>query len=159
MKSHRSLLLLLLAAITLYGCVIPIPTPENKVLAGTPVTEEQLAFMKSGVTMKESVLARLGEPQIIWDDAHIFVYEWEVRHGILLWAVGAGYSGGFGAADLRTRYVLIIQFDDTGRLQRFERAVRPPLKSYGDFLREWASQPRSDTLDGRRSGGYGSEGE
>ncbi|MDP3420531.1 MAG: hypothetical protein Q8R61_08150 [Thiobacillus sp.] len=143
MKSHRSLLLLLLAAITLYlyGCVIPIPTPENKVLAGTPVTEEQLAFIQLGETTKENVLARLGEPQIVWEDAHIFVYEWEVRHGVLLWAVGAGYSGAFGAIDLRERYVLIIQFDDTDRLQRFERAIRPPLKSYGDFLREWVSKP------------------
>jgi outer membrane protein assembly factor BamE (lipoprotein component of BamABCDE complex) len=148
MKSHSSLLLLLFAAITLYGCVLPIPS--HKVLAGTPVTEEQLAFIQLGETTKENVLARLGEPQIIWEDAHIFVYEWEVRHGILLWAVGAGYSGGFGATDLRTRYVLIIQFDGTGRLQRFERAVRPPLKSYGDFLREWVSQPRSNTLDGRQ---------
>lgn len=159
MKSHRSSLLFLLAAITLYGCVIPIPTSDNKVLAGTPVTEDQLAFIQLGKTTKVSVLAQLGEPQIIWEDANIFVYEWAVRHGVLLWAVGAGYSGAFGATDLRERHVLIIQFSDTGRLQRFERAVRPPLKSYGDFLREWVSQPRSNTLDGRQSGGHGSEGE
>ena len=147
MQTHRALLVFLLTTM-LSGCVVPIPTPENKVLAGTRVAEEQLTFIELQETTKDTVLSRLGEPKIIWEDARIFVYEWEERRGVLIWALGGGYSSAFGAADIPARYVLIIQFGDTGRVQRFERTTRPALKSYGDFLREWANQPRSIPLEG-----------
>ena len=149
MQIYRTLLLLPLITITLFGCVIPIPNPAGNVIAGKPVTAEQLAFIELEKTTKEVVLKRLGEPQIIWEDARIFVYEWNVSHGVLIWAVGAGYSGGFGAVDITARQVLIVQFGDTGRVHRFERSTRPALKSYGDFLREWASQPRLIPLEER----------
>jgi len=51
--------------------------------------------------------------------------------------VGAGYSGAAGISDIPKRYILLIKFDDQDRVQRFERAVRPSYKSYGDFLKEW----------------------
>jgi len=124
--------------VSLNGCVVlPIPTGERKVLAGKPVTQEQLAFLTPKVTSKMEVVDRLGSPDVIWEEGRIFAYNWEMRQGVLLWAVGAGYSAVGGIADIPKRYVLLIQFDDQDRLRRFERAVRPAFKSYGDFLKEW----------------------
>jgi hypothetical protein len=49
--------------------------------------------------------------------------------------------------------MLFIQFDDQDRVQRFERAVRPSNKPYGDFLKEWiggADKKSSERLDQRQ---------
>lgn len=130
--------LLFCALISQTGCIVlPIPTQERKVLAGTPVTEEQLAFLVHNVTTKSEVMVHLGSPDVIWEDARLFAYNWVVRQGILVWAVGGGYSGAAGISDIPKPYILLIQFDDQDRVQRFERAVRPSNKSYGDFLKEW----------------------
>jgi len=132
------------------GCILlPIPTQEHKVLSGTPVTEEQLAFLVRNVTTKTEVTVRLGSPDVIWEDAHLFTYNWVVRQGILVWAVGAGYSGAAGISDIPKHYMLLIQFDDQDRVQRFESAVRPSYKSYGDFLKEWIDD--SDKKSSERS--------
>jgi hypothetical protein len=131
--------LLFCALISQTGCILlPIPTQERKVLAGNPVTEEQLVFLAPDVTTKSEVITRLGSPDVIWEEARLFVYNWEMRQAILIWAVGGGYSGAAGAWDVPKYYMLLIQFDDQDRVERFERAVRPPYKSYGDFLKEWS---------------------
>lgn len=130
--------LLFCALISQTGCILlPIPTQETKVLAGTPVTEEQLAFLALNGTTKNEVTACLGSPDVIWEEARLFAYNWVVRQGILIWAVGAHYSGAAGISDIPKRYMLLIQFDDQDRVQRFERAVWPSYTSYGDFLKEW----------------------
>ncbi|MCD6681658.1 MAG: hypothetical protein LT102_13590 [Burkholderiaceae bacterium] len=121
------------------GCMLPIPTQERKVLAGKPVSEEQLAFLTPGVTTQREVVDRLGQPDAIWEEARLYAYDWVMRQGILLWAIGGGYSGAAGMADLPRNYLLLIQFDDDDRVQRFERAVRSPLESYGQFLEKWVA--------------------
>lgn len=126
------------ALVSQTGCILlPLPTQERKVLAGNPVTEEQLVFLVPNVTSKSEVMTRLGSPDVIWEEARLFVYNWEMRQGILIWAVGAYYSGSAGISDIPKHYLLLIQFDDQDRVRRFERVVRPPYKSYGDFLKEW----------------------
>lgn len=134
-------LLLFCALIAQAGCILlPIPTKESKLLAGKPVTEEQLAFIAPDITSKSEVVARLGNPDVIWEEARLFAYNWEMRQGVLVWAVGAYYSGAAGVTDIPKHYILLIQFDDQDRVQRFERAVRPPHKSYGNFLKEWVGK-------------------
>jgi outer membrane protein assembly factor BamE (lipoprotein component of BamABCDE complex) len=129
----------------LVGCVaIPIPT-EDAVTAGRPVSEEQLTFIKVGSTTNDEVLDQLGQPQIVWEPARVFVYEWDIRDGVLIWAIGGGYSGAAGITDIRERHVFLIKFDDSGHVYRFEIAERPIFQSYGDFLREWAAEPVNKT--------------
>jgi hypothetical protein len=141
--------LLLCAMISQIGCImVPIPTQEGKVLAGKPVAEEQLLFLSPDTTTKEEVLERLGSPDVIWEEAHLFAYNWVMRQGILFWAVGAGNSGAAGAWDIPKRYMLLIQFDDQDRVRRFDRAVWPLRKSYGDFLKEWIRNPDKKPSEG-----------
>lgn len=104
---------------------------------GEQVTEEQLAFLVPDVTTKEEVIRNLGNPNVIWEDARVFAYDWVVRQGILVWAVGGGYQGYAGIEDIPKRYSFLIQFDEHDRVQSFEKVVRPSLQSYGDFLTEW----------------------
>lgn len=154
MRAWKIISLLFCAMISQNGCILlPIPTQESKVLAGTPVTEEQLAFLVLNMTTKSEVTARLGSPDVIWEEARLFAYNWDVRQGILVWAVGGGYSGAAGVYDIPKHYMLLIQFDDQDRVQRFERAVRPSNKPYGDFLKEWiggADKKSSERLNQRQ---------
>jgi outer membrane protein assembly factor BamE (lipoprotein component of BamABCDE complex) len=154
MRMCRVVPLLLCALISQSGCIVlPIPTQEKKVLEGTPVAEEQLAFLVLGVTTKNEVTARLGSPDVIWEEARLFAYNWAMRQGVLVWAVGGGYSGAAGMSDIPKRYMLLIQFDEQDRVRRFERAVRPSHKSYGDFLEEWVGN------SGKRSSGRSNPGQ
>jgi hypothetical protein len=151
MNSRVLISLLLCVWLWLDGCVmVPVPTGEDKVLAGKPVAEEQLAFLTPRVTTKQEVLGHLGNPIVIWEDAHVFVYNWKVRQGILFWAAGAYYTGGAGMTDIPKHYLLLIKFDAQDRVYRFERAVCPMHKSYSECLKEWdknaaASSPRNPT--------------
>ncbi len=135
--------ILLCALLVPAGCLLlPIPTQERKVLAGKAVSEEQLAFIVPDVTTRSEVVSRLGDPDVIWEEARLIAYNWEIRQGVLVWAIGAYYSGAAGVTDIPKHYMLLIRFDEQDRVRRFERAVRPPHKSYGDFLKEWVG--RSD---------------
>ncbi len=122
----------------LASCVmLPVPTPEDKVLAGKPVEDGQLSFIETEITTKEEVIERLGNPNVIWEDARTFIYSWDMRQGILLWAAGAHYTGGVGKKDIAKHYLLLIQFDEKGRVLRFARMERPWSQSYLGFLTEW----------------------
>ena len=123
--------------------MVPIPTPE-RVLSGTAIEPEQLAFVVTNVTTRTEIIEHLGEPNAIWVEADLFVYEWVMRRGLLLWAVGVGpagggvgAAGGAGAVPIPKTYVLLVQFDQCDRVQRCARLVRPMGTFYGDFLKQW----------------------
>jgi len=142
MNSRALILLLMWVWLLPAGCImVPVPTTENKVLAGQPVTEEQLAFLITKVTTKQEVLEHLGNPNVIWEDACIFVYNWKMRRGILFWAVGGAsqgaMSGNAGMTDIPKHYLLLIKFDEQDQVQRFERVVCPMHMSYSECLKEW----------------------
>lgn len=127
-----------LAAVFLCGCV-PIPLSEPKVLAGTEVSPGQLEFLTPGVTTMADVIARLGPPNVIWDDARVVSYDWDMRWGVLVWAVG-GYGVGYvGVSDIPTHHLLLMEFDDTWRLRRSESVIREALTSYAQCLVQWKS--------------------
>jgi outer membrane protein assembly factor BamE (lipoprotein component of BamABCDE complex) len=130
--------ILLSATLLLAGCIVlPIPTGEDKVLAGTPVAEAQLTFVEPGVTTQAEVVERLGQPALVWEDARVFVYRWDMRQGILLWAVGAHVTGAAGKTDLPSHHQLLIRFDEAGRVQRFEHRKRPSGVSVAQSIRAW----------------------
>lgn len=138
LKALPLIITLFSAMIWLNGCVLlPIPTGERKVLEGKRVTQEQMAFLTPNVTTKKEVIDRLGSPDVIWEDARVFVYQWVMRWGFLFCAVGGYTTGGAGIEDIPKKYGLLIQFDEQDRLRRFEKVVFPAFKSYGDFLKEW----------------------
>ena len=117
------------------SCImVPVPTKEDRVLAGKPVTDAQLSFLTPKVTTMEEVVERLGNPNIIWEDARVFVYKWDMRQGILFWAVM--WTPG-GMEDIPKHYLLLIRFDEQGRVLRFTRTTRPLSQPLADFLQKW----------------------
>jgi outer membrane protein assembly factor BamE (lipoprotein component of BamABCDE complex) len=138
MNSRTFVFSLLCLMLLIESCVmVPVPTKEDKVLAGNQVTDEQLSFLTAKITTKQEVIERLGNPNIIWEDVRVFVYKWDMRQGILFWAAGAHYQGAVGMNDIAKHYLLLIQFDEQGRILRFARMTRPLLEPYADFITEW----------------------
>lgn len=126
--------------ILISGCLmLPVPTAEDKILTGTPVVAQQLAFLELQRTSKAAVIEHLGNPNLIWEDARLFVYAWDMRQGILFWAVGGPYAGRAGMTDLAKHYLLLIQFDADERVMRAEKTSRPPSQSLPEFLVDWNS--------------------
>lgn len=146
MAPRPSAILLLTFTLALGGCLaLPLPLPEDKVLTGTPVTPEQLSFLAVGRTTADEVTATLGQPNVIWEDVRVFIYIWDMRQGVLFWAVG-GMAGGTttgqaGMTDIPKHYLLLIQFDEKGRVLRHERTARPLTRSLSDFLVDWLANP------------------
>ena len=142
----RCLGLVLATAGVLSGCVLPVPLREDTVLAGTPLLDQQFAFIEPAVTTDSDVIARLGSPTISWDDARVITYDWEMRRGVLLWAVGGPYVGHAGITDIPAHHLLIMEFDESWTLRRYEHATRDLMKSYPDFLVEWKASERGMTV-------------
>jgi hypothetical protein len=151
MKRRTFINFLLSAMLLLEGCVmVPVPTFNDKVLTGKPVTDEQLSFLAPNVTTMDDVIAGLGNPDIIWEDARVFVYIWDMRQGILFWATGAYYTGAAGMKDIAKHYLLLIQFDEQHKVLRYDRATRPLSQPCADFLTEWLqNSPASLPADRR----------
>jgi len=124
------------------GCIMaPVPTKEDRVLAGKPVTDAQLSFLTPKITTMGEVVERLGKPNIIWEDARVFVYHWDMRQGILFWAVM--WTPG-GMEDIPKHYLLLIRFDEQGRVLRFARTTRPLSQPLADFLQKWLQHSDGD---------------
>jgi hypothetical protein len=129
-----ALLLASLAAANLAACVIiPIPVDHTRGRVVDPKTAIEI-----GVTTREEIVSRVGEPDAVWEDERVLVYSWE--HSNLLLIVGAGGPGGavVGAGYVYRDRMLLIKFDDTDRVLRAEWVERPPGKPYGELLSEWA---------------------
>ena len=118
--------LILLACIVVAafaGCIV-IPTPEHGLLKGRgEIDESDIVFLEKGKTTREDVLLRFGEPDMVLDDQRILVYHWEVSKGIwLLVAAGPYGAGGVAGGDIPKNYLFMLEFDEEGRLKRYERS-------------------------------------
>jgi hypothetical protein len=118
--------LILLACIVLAafaGCIV-IPTPEHGLLKGRgKIDESDIAFLEEGKTTREDVLLRFGEPDVVMGDQRILVYHWEVSKGYWLLVAGGPYgAGGVAGGDIPKNYLFMLEFDEEGRLKRFERS-------------------------------------
>ena len=104
--------------IALSGCVV-IPTPEHGLLQGRgEIRATDIAFLEAAKTSREEVLLRFGEPDRILGRDRILVYHWAVSHGY--WFVGGAYTANGGP--ITKEYLLMMEFDARGILQRFELA-------------------------------------
>ncbi len=132
-----------LLVLALSSCVV-LPIPRDRI-EGHVVTADPKVVLHTGVTTRDEVIARLGEPSAIWEEKRIVAYSWDQVKWATLWLI-AGYSGMIGGVfDVPTHHMLLIQFDENNRVKRVGQADRPDSKSYGTFLTEWANEAQNGT--------------
>jgi outer membrane protein assembly factor BamE (lipoprotein component of BamABCDE complex) len=107
------------------GCVL-IPTPAYK-SDGLPtrqnVSTKDAQQIQTGVTSREEVLLRFGEPDATFGEGRRFVYLWG---DVIAWFfAGAGYSATGG--EISRGSMLEVDFDPSGIVCR--REVRTPALS------------------------------
>jgi outer membrane protein assembly factor BamE (lipoprotein component of BamABCDE complex) len=116
--------------------MVPIPTRE-KVLAGTPVNEEQISFITPGITTQQEVIERLGEPIIDFGPRRVFVYTWAIRYGVVFWALAGMERGVGGMEPLITTYLLFIAFDPDCKVLETANRLFKPFETIGGQVRDW----------------------
>ncbi len=137
----RVILAAISAASIMTACGVVVPLPR---LDSPRIADEQLVPIEMGKTTPAEVEAVLGEPDIIWETERIWVYE-EGPSGHILWVAGGGYTAGGGLIDLGED-IVIMRFDEEGRVGRLDRRTGPLLrKNYGDFLRTWLAEQGDGT--------------
>lgn len=134
-----ALALLLAAAVPLGGClVVPLPQGEGELTEGREILPEQSRAIAAGSMTRAELVAALGEPEAVWEERRILVYAWDRVHLKLLWILAGGMRAAAGIVDVPTHYLLLVAFDEDGRVRRAERCQRPITISFGTFLRGWA---------------------
>jgi len=163
LNTCRAGLLLALVSTALHGCVIlPIPTPEHDLVSGRgEVTEADTVGLEVGKTMREEVLLRFGEPSGTLQDERVFLYHWSTVRGYVIWAVGWAYAGRGDIVAVPKDYLLLLEFDESGRLRRFERTSLRLFESVTERVDQWSpagSARLADIEKAAKSGVYESRG-
>lgn len=106
-------------SLALAGCLV---LPMNRIAGDSRanVSEKTATDFVPGVTTREDVLLKLGEPDEVSPDEQRLGYRWSrIR---LFWIVVAGgpYSAGFVGGDVEHAGLLELVFDADGRLVKTE---------------------------------------
>jgi len=134
--------------VLLAGCIV-VPLPEHALLGGRgAISEQDSASLGVGETIREFVLLTFGEPDLVLNQQNIFIYHWQVSQGYFL--VG-GYGAG-AAGPIAKDYLLMLEFDQEGRLSRFERfgsvwqTAQAKINAWAGPNVEWSEKRGRDVL-------------
>lgn len=134
-----TMLLFTLVAVALQGCVVlPIPTPEQGLIAGHgEITEVDAVGLEVGKTTREEVLLRFGEPSATLQDDRVFLYHWATARGVWFMIILYAPPPPGPVAPIPKDYLLLLEFDDSGRLRRFERTSLGFFESGPEHVDKW----------------------
>jgi hypothetical protein len=108
-------------------CLIPVGHSSY----GRAFYDQDLTFIKLGVTTKSEIVERLGEG-FYSEEYNVITYNWKSTTDFI-WFVPVGYGPG-GDWTYRQNYGLYVQFDSNGHVKRFQRMQLP---DNGLTIKEW----------------------
>jgi hypothetical protein len=113
MRSGVSLLLSCCVLLPLSGCIF-LPLPEHDLWWGKGRIDDNMTeSVKEGVTTREDILLRFGEPEAVMRNGNVFIYSWGVTSGI----VGFMYSGGV----IHAHHSVAFEFSPDNRILRMQK--------------------------------------
>ena len=107
----------------------------EKPISGREVSKENLDFIQIGKTTKAEISDRLGTPTVFWEDKNIYAYNWKMLSATWIW-----FYGGFLAGNIDKDHILLIQFDRSDLVDKFELTVHSSSDSYGEHLTKWSEK-------------------
>ena len=136
-KPGRATFCAIISAFLFLTACVPVPR------LSPGITDEQLAPIEAGKTTRTEVEEILGSPSIIWETERVWVYE-QGPSGAFLWIIPAGYDAAIFLTELGED-VVIMSFDLDWKVERLDRRVGPLSRQYyGDFLRDWLAEERTE---------------
>jgi len=126
----------LLAAIVLLlqGCIV---IPLDHVQSDGFVEADATSALRAGEATRADVLLRLGEPDRRYLDDRVLGYRWTETLAVVGLLAPPGHGAGLSVSEYR---VLLIEFDDAGRLRRAEVLHAMGEKRFEERIREWLAQ-------------------
>lgn len=112
MRTYRSALAILMAALLLTAC--PVPIPPHSLGTRENVADTVPAFIKIDETTREDVFMMLGEPDGVAIDDSWVVYSNGRSKGGVAFVMAAGGSAGALLVEGSSYRRLIVRFDDKG---------------------------------------------
>lgn len=112
MRIFRSVLAIVMAALLLTAC--PVPIPPHSLGTRENVSETVPAFIREGKTTREDVFMKLGEPDGVAVDDSWVVYGYGKAQGGVAFVVAAGSGAGGVLVESSHFRRLIIRFDAEG---------------------------------------------
>jgi outer membrane protein assembly factor BamE (lipoprotein component of BamABCDE complex) len=107
------------AMLALTGC-IPVPVPVRSEKDPVPYTATDLSFIKPGVTTRDELVAALGQPMVWRRDGQLAIYGTVQRTGTQAAWILFPFPVPVGLDAHEQVYHLVIQFDASGAVARFE---------------------------------------
>ncbi len=124
------------------SCMLYVPIPWT-IKDRLP---EERTTITPGVSTKEDVHEKLGEPDILYwydkntydIDEHVYVYILTRHRGTILLYIGVSAGPGeMGVIPVETYKALIILFDDADRVKRIGIVSKHARESYHDLVMQW----------------------
>lgn len=144
------LLGLMLPALT--GCVgvIPLPTFPEKVLNGSRIEAEDIAFIRPGETTRDEIEAVLGTNHVELLSRPAVAYSWEVAGGGGVWWVA--WCTPYGSVSKSGTWLggwraCLVAYDDKGCVKAARIRALSPRYSLHHHLRSWVNAlPAEDSM-------------
>lgn len=139
--TRRCSLLPIIMALCLCGCVaFPLSSRPAPVLVGKRLEPEVLEFISVGVTTREDLIMKLGQPSIELEGFKILAYPWtELSRTWVVGAAGRG-GGGFVAIPDTNHAALFIAIDEGNHVLKWgiDQQQRSDKFSIVAQARRWA---------------------
>ena len=136
--SVASLLLLTLASLCAGCVVVPVPASGKTASCGKRISKEDASFIKIGQTTRDEVTTKFGQPFEICEEQGAIAYDWVVIAGYWYGIVGYGPGLACGRDEIERNEMLLVQFDQSNCVRRFEFRRLPHSQAVKDFLSKWA---------------------
>ena len=126
------------------GCVPLIIPTSPKTVAGTEIHEEETTSIQPGMTTREEIVERLGEPDWQFDDIGIIAYRWTKQewNNVMIWLAPYPSSGGISEFETGRSYILFFLFDIDQKLTAHEIVKQStwPGSTVRKEARNWAGK-------------------
>jgi hypothetical protein len=110
-----------------------LPSSSHRVVSGSRIRTDDLAFVRLGETSRAEVTQRFGAPWADYTDLHVTVYYWETLRGWI------GPIGGGAGEELTRLDVLFIRFDEEDRVKSYRIMKHPSRITTQELAARWVS--------------------
>jgi outer membrane protein assembly factor BamE (lipoprotein component of BamABCDE complex) len=102
----------MLLLLYLSSCII-LPMPNFRLTGRVFIKPATIQFIRQDTTQREEILLKLGDPEAVAMDDHVFIYRWEEEK-----AVVAIYE--IGGTTISVRKYFMVAFNDDNTVKKME---------------------------------------
>lgn len=129
-------------ALVLTGCIpfaAAVPSIRRPIIAGKRFTTEEVAFVHRGMTTRQDIIQKLGQPWAFYEDSQVMVYYGEQRVGF--WAAGlaplAPAPAPIDGGEITRLHYLFVKLDHRDRVERIGFVKATHRTKTREVVKKW----------------------